>query len=152
MTRLSQAACYILLLCFSPGPLFVCGRSAGEEVDLSGPDTSPLGFSLSTQRLGNLLYLIPASLLHTVFSRVCSLGCSLSSLHSVLAVSPPLPLSPSLPRCLHLSLSYWFLQRLTAAAAFLSLFSHSLTPSSFLSCFSICRAHLLCWVSHFFFF
>lgn len=43
------------LLCFISSLLFVCSRSAGEEVDLAGLDTNPLGFSLSTQRSSNLL-------------------------------------------------------------------------------------------------
>lgn len=36
-------------------PVFVCSQSPGEEVDLAGLDTKPLGFPRSTKRPGDLL-------------------------------------------------------------------------------------------------
>lgn len=50
---------------FFTASLFVCSWSTGDGADLTGPDTNPLGFSMSTQRPSNLLYLL--LLLHTWF-------------------------------------------------------------------------------------
>lgn len=90
---------------FFPASLFVCSQSTGEEVDLTGPDTNPLGFSMSIQSPSNLVYLI-LLLLH---ARSLS-GCSLSSFlcsplwYSCLPISLfPLTCFSSLPCCLHLS-------------------------------------------------
>lgn len=88
-------------------PALCCSLSAGEEVDLRGSGTNPLGFSMSTQRPSNLLYL-PLPLLHTQ-----SLFLALSAFSYLPSASPSpnlsVPFFPSLPCCLCLSLSYWFL-------------------------------------------
>lgn len=97
------------LATFFSSSLFVCSQSTGEEVDLTGPDANPLGFSMSIQRPSSLVY--STSFTHSI--SVCLLSQQLSMFpawYSCLPISLyPLTFYPSLPRCLHLSLSYWFL-------------------------------------------
>lgn len=111
---LLSSSLFILSLCFIPTLLFVCSRSAGEKVDLSGPDTNPLGFSLSTQRPATFSILFYLSYtLQSLFSALSALSAAFSFPPFGIPVSPslrsPLSFSPSLPCCLHLRLSYWFL-------------------------------------------
>lgn len=107
MTLFSHPACYILLLCFISTLFFVCCRSAGEEVDLTGPDTNLLGLSLGTQRPTNLLYLILPLLLTLCFQLSAPLSCFLFL--PLVFSFPPLsvPSPPSFPHCPSVSVLAW---------------------------------------------
>lgn len=112
---------------FFTASLFVCSRSTGEEVDLTGPDTNPLGFSMSTQRPSNLLYLI-LLLLHTWSLSACSLSSFLCPPFGIPVSLSLSSLLPYFPHCSAFSILAWVIDFCKGWVQLLPSFLFSIIP------------------------